>query len=103
AWNIAPWKQIFHHKLRTHIGHAAFSSDTKCITLTNLSDGVDIYSPGQSHPNMHLKNHPLTEDQNIPVQVSWLFDGAAIVSGSSDGGVHVWTASSGELLQLLEH
>ena len=52
---------------------------------------------------MRLKIHPLTEDGNITVQVSWLLDGAAIVSGSSDGSVHVWTTQLGELLQVLEH
>ena len=68
-----------------------------------MGDGVDIYSPGQSYPDIHLKNQPLLEEQNIPVQVSWLHGDAAIVSGSFDGGVRIWAMPTGELLQLLEH
>ncbi|KIN97370.1 hypothetical protein M404DRAFT_160630, partial [Pisolithus tinctorius Marx 270] len=84
-------------------GHAVLSLDTKRIALMNLGDGVDMYSPGQSYPDICLKNQPLSKEKNIPVQVSWLQDGAAIVSGSSDGGVCIWEIPSGKLLQLLEH
>ena len=94
------FKTVSEHRLSSH---AALSPDTKHIALANLGDGVDVYPLGQSHPNVRLKNRPLTEDGNVPVQVSWLLDSAAVVSGSSDGSVHVWTTQSGELLQVLEH
>ncbi|KIK12473.1 hypothetical protein PISMIDRAFT_18720 [Pisolithus microcarpus 441] len=96
-WQINP---IHSHQI---IGHAALSSDTMRIALTNLGDGIDIYSLGKSYPDLRIKNRPASEDQNIPMQVSWLFDGAAVISGSSDGVVRVWATSSGEPLQSLEH
>lgn len=96
-WQINP---IHSHQI---VGHAALSSDKKRIALTNLGDGVDIYSLGRSHPDMRLKHPPLSEEKNIPVQVSWLRDGAAVVSGSSDGDVRIWEIPSGEPIQLLEH
>ncbi|KIK29006.1 hypothetical protein PISMIDRAFT_90373, partial [Pisolithus microcarpus 441] len=37
-------------------GHVALSSDKKHIALTNLGYGVDIYSLGWSHPDIHLEN-----------------------------------------------
>ncbi|KAI5980816.1 hypothetical protein EDC04DRAFT_2595501, partial [Pisolithus marmoratus] len=73
------------------------------IALTNLGDGVDIYSLGKSYPDLRIKNRPTLEDQNIPMQVSWLFDGAAIISSSADGDVRIWATSTGEPLQILEH
>ncbi|KIK18251.1 hypothetical protein PISMIDRAFT_109835 [Pisolithus microcarpus 441] len=98
-WQINP---IHSHQI-TASGHTTLSSDKKHIALTNLGDGVDIYSLGWSHPDMRLKHPPLSEQKNIPVQVSWLRDGAAVVSGSSDGDVHIWEIPSGEPIQLLEH
>ncbi|KIK22687.1 hypothetical protein PISMIDRAFT_11405 [Pisolithus microcarpus 441] len=96
-WQINP---IHSHQI---VGHAALSSDMKHIALTNLGDGVDIYSLGRSHPDIRLENQPLSEEKNIPMQVSWLRDGAAIVSGSADRGVHIWEIPSGEAVQSLEH
>ncbi|KIK12932.1 hypothetical protein PISMIDRAFT_119949 [Pisolithus microcarpus 441] len=114
CWDIGSLKQCWQiNPIHSHqivsvfedcaSGHATLSSDKKCIALTNLGDGVDIYSLGQSHPDMHLKHPPLSEEKNIPVQVSWLQDGAAVVSGSSDRDVHIWEIPSGEPIQLLEH
>lgn len=96
-WQINP---IHSHQI---IGHAALSFDTKHIALTNLGDGVDIYSLGKSYPDLRIKNRPASQDQNVPVQVSWLSDGGAVVSSSSGGDVRIWATSSGELLQSLEH
>ncbi|KIK10702.1 hypothetical protein PISMIDRAFT_124037 [Pisolithus microcarpus 441] len=101
-WQINP---IHSHQIMycTCSGHAALSFDTKRIALTNLGDGVDIYSLGKSYPDLRIKNRPASQNQNVPVQVSWLSDGGAVVSGSSDGDVRIWATSSGELLQSLEH
>ncbi|KIK15240.1 hypothetical protein PISMIDRAFT_115461, partial [Pisolithus microcarpus 441] len=50
-WQINP---IHSHQIMygSHSGHAALSSDTKCIALMNLGDGVDIYSLGKSYPDL---------------------------------------------------
>ncbi|KAL4065885.1 WD40-repeat-containing domain protein, partial [Scleroderma citrinum] len=73
------------------------------VVLSNLSEGVDVYLVGQSHPELHLKHHPILEERNVPLQVAFIFEGSAIISGSSDGKVPVWAATSGECIQLLEH
>ncbi|KAI5983722.1 WD40-repeat-containing domain protein [Pisolithus marmoratus] len=106
CWDTSSFKQHWQiNPIHSHqiIGHAALSSDARWIALTNLEDGVDIYSLGKSYPDLQIKNHPTLEDQNIPMQVSWLFDGAAIISGSTDGDVQIWATSTGEPLQILEH
>ncbi|KAI6096193.1 hypothetical protein F5141DRAFT_1067823 [Pisolithus sp. B1] len=114
CWDVLSFEQLWQiNPIHSHqivclfedyaSGHAALSPDRKCIALTNLGDGVDVYSLGRSHPDIRLKNRPLSEAKNIPMQVSWLRDGTAVVSGSSDGGVRIWEMPSGEPLQLLEH
>ncbi|KIK31323.1 hypothetical protein PISMIDRAFT_5803 [Pisolithus microcarpus 441] len=97
CWQINP---IHSHQI---IGHAAPSPDARRIALTNLGDGVDVYSLGKSYPDLWIKHRPVSEDRNIPMQVSWLFNGAAVISGSSDGDVRIWATLSRELLQSLEH
>ncbi|KIK20951.1 hypothetical protein PISMIDRAFT_104822 [Pisolithus microcarpus 441] len=101
-WQINP---IHSHQITycPRSRHAALSFDTKRIALMNLGDGVDIYLLGKSYPDLWIKNRPASQDQNVPVQVSWLFNGAAVVSSSSGGDVRIWASSSGELLQSLEH
>ncbi|KAI6002071.1 quinon protein alcohol dehydrogenase-like superfamily [Pisolithus albus] len=106
CWDTSSFKQRWQiNPIHSHqiIGHAALSSDTMRIALTNLGDGVDIYSLGKSYPDLRIKNRPASEDQNIVMQVSWLFDGEAVISGSSDGVIQIWDTSSGEPLQSLEH
>ena len=84
-------------------GHAALALDERKVIISNLGEGVDVYFPGRSHPNLRLKNRPVSEDRNLPLRVSFMLSGSAIICGSSDGRVPIWTASSGECLQLLEH
>ena len=84
-------------------GHAALTLDEKKVVISNLGEGVDVYFSGHSHPDLRLKNRPISEDRNLPLQVSFVLSGLAIICGSSDGRVPIWAASSGECLQLLEH
>jgi len=84
-------------------GHAALALDEKKVIVSNLGEGVDVYFSGCSHPDLRLKNRPISEDRNLPLQVSFVLSGSAIICGSSDGRVPIWAASSGECLQLLEH
>jgi len=73
------------------------------VVLSNLSEGVDMYLVGQSHPELRFKHRPVSEEKNVPLQVAFILGGSAVVSGSSDGKVPIWMATSGECMQLLEH
>ena len=84
-------------------GHAALALDEKKVAISNLGEGVDVHFSGRSHPDLCLKNRSISEDRNLPLQVSFVLNGLAIICGSSDGRVPIWAASSGECLQLLEH
>jgi len=73
------------------------------VVLSNLSEEVDMYFVGQSHPELCLKHLPVSEERNVPLQVAFILGGSAIISASSDGKVPIWAATSGECIQLLEH
>ncbi|KAG1842000.1 WD40-repeat-containing domain protein, partial [Suillus tomentosus] len=95
-WRISP---IHGHQL---IGHAALSPDESSVLLSNLSDGLDLYTVGQNHPQQSYKfSH--SGKANVPVQVAFIEHGQAVLSGSPDGNVHVWDLASAESRQVLEH
>jgi len=73
------------------------------VVLSNLGEGVDVYLVGQSHSELCLKHRPVSEEKNVPLQVAFILGGSAVVSGSSDGKVPIWMATSGKCMQLLEH
>ena len=73
------------------------------MVISNLSEGVDMYLVGQSHPELHFKHCSVSEEKNVPLQVAFILGGSAVVSGSTDGKVPIWMATSGECMQLLEH
>ncbi|KAG2744846.1 WD40 repeat-like protein, partial [Suillus brevipes Sb2] len=95
-WRISP---IHGHQL---IGHAALSPDESSVLLSNLSDGLDLYTVGRNHPRQSYK-FPYSGKANVPVQVAFIESGQAVLSGSPDGNVHVWDVASAESRQVLEH
>ncbi|KAG1889753.1 uncharacterized protein F5891DRAFT_1198419 [Suillus fuscotomentosus] len=59
-WCISP---IHGHQL---IGHVALSPDESSVLLSNLSDGLDLYTVGQNHPQQSYKfSH--SRKANVPV------------------------------------
>jgi WD40 repeat protein len=83
-------------------GHAALSPDESSVLLSNLSDGLDLCTVGQNHPQQSYK-FSYSGKGNVPVQVAFIEHGQAVLSGSPDGNVHVWDVTSAESCQVLEH
>ncbi|KAG1842720.1 WD40-repeat-containing domain protein [Suillus tomentosus] len=81
------------------VGHAALSPDESLVLLSNLSDGLDLYTVGQNHPRQSYK-FLHSEKANVPVQVAFIEFGQAVLSGSLDGNVHVWDLASAESRQI---
>ncbi|KAG2045574.1 WD40 repeat-like protein [Suillus hirtellus] len=95
-WHIS---LIHSHQL---VGHAALSPDESSVLLFNLSDGLDLYTVGQNHPQQSYKfSH--SGKANVPVQVAFIEHGQAVLSGSLDGNVHVWDLAFVESRQVHEY
>ncbi|KAH7904641.1 WD40-repeat-containing domain protein [Hygrophoropsis aurantiaca] len=95
-WRIIP---IHRHRL---IGFASLSPDQRALLVSNLSEGTDMYSLGQSRPIRSFK-YAVDSQANFPVEALFLHDGAAVVSGSPTGEVNIWDAVTGEHRQTLTH
>ncbi|KAI6143966.1 hypothetical protein BKA82DRAFT_3935479, partial [Pisolithus tinctorius] len=105
AWKIAPWNQIFHHKMRTHIGSTAYHEISQLLLVWNLIDGVDIYHlVDQPTPSLHHVRHlQLKIRRNYICHVQFDSDGKMVITGSDNGQVLLWDVNSGKLAQVLHH
>ncbi|KIJ58713.1 hypothetical protein HYDPIDRAFT_33894 [Hydnomerulius pinastri MD-312] len=59
-WRIVP---IHCHRL---IGHTTILTSEQCVFISNLSDGVDMYTSGQSHPERRFKTPPIAPEGKLP-------------------------------------
>ncbi|KAF8834765.1 WD40 repeat-like protein [Paxillus ammoniavirescens] len=105
CWDIGTLNQLWRiNPIHSHhLIHTTLFPDENLILISNLCDSIDLYKKGQSHPTLRLKNLPISTDRNVPLQVACLPGGNEVISGSSNGKVHIWDISSGKTLQLLEH
>ncbi|KIK12795.1 hypothetical protein PISMIDRAFT_31963, partial [Pisolithus microcarpus 441] len=105
AWKVAPWSQMFHHKMRTHIGSTAYHESSQLLLVWNLVDGVDIYclvcQPTSSlHHVRHLR---LKIRRNYICHVQFDSNGKVAITGTDNGQVLLWDIDSGQLAQVLHH
>ena len=76
-------------------GYASVGSD-KHLFVTNLFDGVDVYSLPPRVPVEHY-THPIL--QNRPLQVSPI-SGSMFVIGSEDGHIVIWNWRTNEKAEI---
>ncbi|KIK22686.1 hypothetical protein PISMIDRAFT_68992, partial [Pisolithus microcarpus 441] len=105
AWKVAPWSQMFHHKMRTRIGSTAYHESSQLLLVWNLVDGVDIYrlvcQPTSSlHHVRHLR---LKIRRNYICHVQFDSNGKVAITGTDNGQVLLWDIDSGQLAQVLHH
>ncbi|KAI6001909.1 WD40-repeat-containing domain protein [Pisolithus albus] len=105
AWNIMPWYQVFHHKLRTRIGSTAYHEGTKTLLVWNLVDGVDVYQLMDCSPYSlnYIRHLQIQVRQNRICHVQFDSDGKKAITGSDNGQVLIWDVSSGQAVQALCH
>ncbi|TDL17607.1 WD40 repeat-like protein, partial [Rickenella mellea] len=100
CYNIDPWGIKWAKTIPTRIGHATLSCDGLNLVVSNLSNGIDVYS----FPSMDRERsfcYPIT--RNFPLQVATALQGTIIVSGGDDGACLVFDRCSGVTLSPLSH
>ncbi|RXW18042.1 hypothetical protein EST38_g7819 [Candolleomyces aberdarensis] len=95
AYQVHPWSPKWNVQLPSQIGYASVGSD-KHLVVTNLFDGVDVYSLPPRVPVEHY-THPIL--QNRPLQVSPI-SGSMVVIGSEDGHVVIWNWHTKEKAEI---
>ncbi|KAI6114731.1 WD40-repeat-containing domain protein [Pisolithus croceorrhizus] len=105
AWNIMPWYQVFHHKLRTRIGSTAYHEGNKTLLVWNLVDGIDVYQLMDCSPYSlnYVRHLQIRVRQNRICHVQFDSDGKKAITGGDNGQVLIWDVSSGQVVQALCH
>ncbi|KAI5986645.1 WD40-repeat-containing domain protein [Pisolithus albus] len=105
AWDITPWKQLWHQKIRTRIGSMAYHDGTKMLLVWNLIDGFDAYQLVDEPNNrlLHIRHFRVKIRRNRICQLQFDLDGKTVITGSDNGRVVVWDISTGKQLQVLHH
>lgn len=86
--------------LTPHRGHAAISCDGQYMVVSNLTNGVDVYS----FPHMErIQQFTHNITNNVPLQVATAQMGTLVVSGGDAGFARVYERSSGKLVASLTH
>jgi hypothetical protein len=81
-------------------GHATLSADERMLIVSNLQDGVDIYS---MPPVQLLRSFKHAISVNVPLQVHSALQGALTLAGSDDGTVRLFEQRTGQVSELLPH
>ncbi|KAI6095173.1 hypothetical protein EDD16DRAFT_1439248, partial [Pisolithus croceorrhizus] len=105
AWKIAPWNQIFQHKMRTRIGSTAYHEASQLLLVWNLVDGVDIYRLAYQPMSSlhHIRHLRLKIRRNYICHVQFDSDGKVAITGTDNGQILLWDVNSGQLAQVLHH
>ncbi|KIK12474.1 hypothetical protein PISMIDRAFT_120831, partial [Pisolithus microcarpus 441] len=105
AWNVMPWYQMFHHKLRTRIGSTAYHEGSKTFLVWNLVDGIDVYRLMDCSPYSlnYIRHFQIQIRRNRICHVQFDSDGKKVITRSDNGQVLIWDVSSGQLVQALHH
>lgn len=81
----------------------AWSPDAQYLASTGRDGRVIVWDIARGQPQQIIAITPLTGSphQNVAAQVLWSSDSTKIAARTSDCGVFVWEASTGELLATL--
>ncbi|TEB39420.1 WD40 repeat-like protein [Coprinellus micaceus] len=91
AYEIDPWKVLWRRILRTRIGFA-LAAPNKTLAVSNLSDGIDIYS---TPPSRLLDTHQHPVRQNYRLQMASFYGGAFVAVGSDSGKPRIYSRTGG--------
>ncbi|KAI6143929.1 WD40-repeat-containing domain protein [Pisolithus tinctorius] len=105
AWNVAPWNQLWHQKIRTRIGSMAYHDATKTLLVWNLVDGFDAYRLVDKPNNclLHFRHFRVKIRRNRICHIQFDLDGKTAITGSDNGRVVIWDISTGQQVQVLHH
>lgn len=81
-------------------GYCIAGGDGRSLIVTNLKDGVDIYSLPPGQPLRAFKHNIA---RNVPLTVSSALGGSIIVVGSDDGHARVYDPHLGIMVCVLQH
>ncbi|OBZ77002.1 Pre-mRNA-processing factor 17 [Grifola frondosa] len=99
-WRIAPRKSI-----PICDGASALSTDAHHILVDNLVDGLQLYDVGQFKHQIPRRLYKLDTPRrsNHIVQIAFIHQDRAVISGSTTGNVCLWDTATAEFYQLLPH
>jgi WD40 repeat protein len=86
--------------VRLRSGDMALSSDNRSLIVSNLVDGIDIYT---MPPRQPVRSYKHAIRVNKILQVSSALGGALTVAGSDDGTVRLFEQRTGQLYDQLSH
>ena len=81
-------------------GHCIIGGDGHSLVVSNLRDGIDLYSLPPSQPLRTFK-HNIT--RNVPLVISSAFDGRITIVGSDNGYARMYDPQMGMMTGVLQH
>lgn len=93
------------HSITWFSGGAAISPDEKSIAITNVLDGLDLYSLPNLTPlaSANFSTQPPGVKKCTTFQVAFVLSGSLAVCGSDQRGVMVVDCQTGKRLTMLPH
>lgn len=83
-----------------HSGHAIVAADNRSLIVSNLVDGIDVYSIPPIRPTRSFQ-HPI--HTNVPLVVASALGGVLVIVGSDDGSPRLFNVNTGLLCAVLRH
>ncbi|KAI0268926.1 WD40-repeat-containing domain protein [Russula aff. rugulosa BPL654] len=106
AWNSKTLEIRWRIRPRScKIGCSAVSPNQKILAVTNLYDGIDWYALDSNHfmdtPFQNTTPHTISE--NVILPVTFVHNGAAVLSGTSTGCARITNLKDHSLVESLQH
>lgn len=100
GYQVSPWMMRWSQQLLTRIGYSIVSSDGHSLVVTNLIDGIDMYSMPPGQPLRSFKHNI---SRNVSLTIASALNGSVIIVGSDDGYARVYDLKMGIMTSILQH
>ena len=81
-------------------GHCIVGDDGHSLIVSNLRDGIDLYSLPPSQPLLTFKHNII---RNVPLLISLARDGRMTIVGGDDGCARMYDPRMGMMTGVLQH
>ena len=81
-------------------GHCIIGDDGHSLIVSNLRDGIDLYSLPPSQPLRTFKHNII---RNVPLLISSALNGRMTIVGSDDGCTRMYDPYMGMMTGVLQH